>query len=109
MSQHLINDFIHRRYIFKPLTGEKIINKKLVKYQASNRKNNTSPQDIEESVHEIKNDNFHSIEKIEAFTGDEKEAKQNMEYKRFNTPKNKSQTSINDKDDESTEHIDIIV
>ena len=54
MSQHLINDFIHRTYIFKPLTGEKIINKKMGKYQASNRKNNTSPQDVEESVYDLK-------------------------------------------------------
>ena len=54
MSQHLINDFIQRTYIFKPLTGEKIINKKMNKYQASNRKNNTSPQDIEESVYDLK-------------------------------------------------------
>jgi len=54
MSQHLINDFIQRTYIFKPLMGEKIINKKMNKYQASNRKNNTSPQDIEESVYDLK-------------------------------------------------------
>lgn len=109
MSQHLINDFIHRATIFKPLTGEKIVNKKLVKYQASNRKNNTSPQDIEESVHDIKTDTIHSNEKVEAITGNKKEAKQEVEYKKFNKSKSHNPTSADTKDDETTEHIDIIV
>ena len=66
MSQHLINDFIHRTTIFKPLTGEKLNNKKLVKYQASNRKNNTSPQDVAVSVYDLK-----SIKKNDCLEEDE--------------------------------------
>ena len=96
MSQHLINDFIHRTSIFKPLTGEKIINKKLVKYQASNRKNNTSPQDIEESVHELK------IDKVDTLVVDpisNVEGKQSKE----------SEQKKNNEDNDKTEHIDIIV
>jgi len=96
MSQHLINDFIHRTSIFKPLTGEKIINKKLVKYQASNRKNNTSPQDIEESVHELK------IDKVDTLVVDpisNAEGKQSKE----------SEQKKNNDDNDKTEHIDIIV
>lgn len=54
MSQHLINDFINRRLVFKPSSGDKIVNKKLVRYQASNRNNNNSPEDIEESIHYLK-------------------------------------------------------
>ena len=54
MSQHLINDFMNRVYIFKPLQGEKISNKKISKYQASNRNNNNSPQDFEDSEHMLK-------------------------------------------------------
>ncbi|MDA7746995.1 hypothetical protein N8878_06660, partial [Psychromonas sp.] len=54
MSQHLINDFIHRPYLFKPLDGGKIVTNKLVKYKASDRKNNSSPEDIEETVHILK-------------------------------------------------------
>jgi len=106
MSQHLINDFIHRATIFKPLTGEKIVNKKLVKYQASNRKNNTSPQDIEESVHDIKSDTLHSANKVESITNKKEEAN---EYKKFNAPKTTKQEDVDDNDDKPTEHIDIIV
>ncbi|WP_019615522.1 hypothetical protein [Psychromonas ossibalaenae] len=51
MSQHLITQFINRTYTFKPLNDAKIANHKLKKYQASNRKNNVSPEDIEESTH----------------------------------------------------------
>lgn len=54
MSQHLINDFIHRTYIFKPFHNNQLTTSKLVKYQKSNRNNNTSPEDIEESVHDLK-------------------------------------------------------
>ena len=54
MSQHLVNDFISRHYIFKPFTGGKIINNKVIKYQSSTRRNNTSPEDVEESVHYLK-------------------------------------------------------
>jgi len=54
MSQHLLNDFIHRPYIFKPFHNNQLTTSKLVKYQKSNRKNNTSPEDIEESVHDLK-------------------------------------------------------
>lgn len=50
MSQHLINDFIHKNVVFKSFHGGRIINKKMVKYQASNRENNTSPEDVAESV-----------------------------------------------------------
>jgi len=96
MSQHLINDFIHRTSIFKPLTGEKIINKKLVKYQASNRKNNTSPQDIEESVHELK------IDKVDTLVVD---PISNVEGKQSKESEQKKNNDDNDK----TEHIDIIV
>lgn len=54
MSQHLINDFIHRSFVFKPVNGDRLVNKKLQKYQASNRQNNTSPEDVEESIHYLK-------------------------------------------------------
>lgn len=54
MSQHLINDFIHRTYIFKPFHNNQLTTGKLVKYQKSNRHNNNSPEDIEESVHYLK-------------------------------------------------------
>lgn len=51
MSQHLITQFINRSYVFKPFHDDKLVNKKLEKYQASNRKNNNSPEDIAESTH----------------------------------------------------------
>ncbi|WP_299667715.1 hypothetical protein [uncultured Psychromonas sp.] len=54
MSQHLINDFINRTYVFKPFQTNKMSTGKVVKYQASNRNNNASPEDIEESVHFLK-------------------------------------------------------
>jgi len=54
MSQHLINDFIHRTYIFKPFQTNQLTTSKLVKYQKSTRHNNNSPEDIEESVHYLK-------------------------------------------------------
>tara|TARA_R110001583_G_scaffold100306_2_gene246253 strand:+ start:370 stop:603 length:234 start_codon:yes stop_codon:yes gene_type:complete len=54
MSQHLINDFIHRTYIFKPFHSNQLTTNKLVKYQKSNRHNNNSPEDVEESVHYLK-------------------------------------------------------
>ena len=104
MSQHLINDFIHRTTIFKPLTGEKIINKKLVKYQASNRKNNTSPQDIEESVHEIKTDKVHSEVKVEALSEIDAETKREIQHKH-----NKDKEVEHDENHQPAEHIDIIV
>ena len=53
MSQHLINDFIHRTYLFKPF-DKKLITGKTVKYQKSNRHNHSSPEDIEESIHNLK-------------------------------------------------------
>jgi len=96
MSQHLINDFIHRTSIFKPLTGEKIINKKLVKYQASNRKNNTSPQDIEESVHDLKTDKVNTLVVDPISSNEGKQSKENQQKK-------------NNDDSDKTEHIDIIV
>lgn len=54
MSQHLINDFMQRYLVFKPVNGEKLVNKRLQKYQASNRQNNSSPEDVEESIHYLK-------------------------------------------------------
>lgn len=54
MSQHLITDFILRPYQYKPLQVNKLISKKLVKVQNSNRHNNSSPEDIEESIHHLK-------------------------------------------------------
>ncbi|MEL0659241.1 hypothetical protein V6255_08820 [Psychromonas arctica] len=54
MSQHLINDFIHRTYLFKPFNNNKLTTQKLVKYQKSNDHNHSSPEDIEESVHNLK-------------------------------------------------------
>ena len=61
------------------------------------------------SVYEIKTDTLHSTEKVEAITDNEEEAKQEVEYKKFNKPKSKGQVSADDKDDEPMEHIDIIV
>ena len=51
MSQHLITQFINRSYVFKPFHDDKLVNQKLKKYQGSNRKNNSSPEDIAESTH----------------------------------------------------------
>ena len=51
MSQHLITEFINRTAVFKAFNDAKIVNHKVKKYQASNRKNNVSPEDIEESTH----------------------------------------------------------
>lgn len=51
MSQHLITQFINRTYVFKTFNGAKLANQKLKKYQASNRKNNNSPEDVAESTH----------------------------------------------------------
>ena len=96
MSQHLINDFIHRTSIFKPLTGEKIVNKKLVRYQASNRKNNTSPQDVEESVHELKTDKVNTLVVDPMSNSEDKQSKESEQKK-------------NNDDNEKAEHIDIIV
>jgi cell shape-determining protein MreC len=53
MSQHLITQFINRTYVFKPFAGGKLVNQKLKKYQASNRNNNSSPEDIAESTHNL--------------------------------------------------------
>ena len=54
MSQHLINDFIHRTYLFKPFYNNKLTTQKLVKYQKSNDHNHNSPEDIEESLYKSK-------------------------------------------------------
>lgn len=51
MSQHLITQFVNRSYVFKPFDGAKLVNQKLKKYQASNRNNNNSPEDVAESTH----------------------------------------------------------
>ncbi|WP_022939806.1 hypothetical protein [Psychromonas hadalis] len=51
MSQHLITQFINRSYVFKPFNDAKLVNHKLKKYQASNRHNNSSPEDVAESTH----------------------------------------------------------
>ena len=53
MSQHLITDFINRTYTFKPFNDAKIANHKVTKYQASNRQNNNSPEEVEESLHRL--------------------------------------------------------
>jgi len=53
MSQHLITQFINRSYVFKPFNDAKLANGKLKKYQASNRNNNSSPEDIAESTHRL--------------------------------------------------------
>jgi hypothetical protein len=54
MSQHLITDFIHRAYQVQPFQTNKLIATKLVKYKQSTRQNNSSPEDIEESIHYLK-------------------------------------------------------
>ena len=51
MSQHLITEFISRTYAFKAFHDGKIVNRKVKKFQASNRKNNVSPKMIAESTH----------------------------------------------------------
>jgi len=51
MSQHLITTFINQNYTFKVLNGAKLVSHKLKKYDPSNRHNNSSPEDIAESVH----------------------------------------------------------
>ena len=72
MSQHLINDFIHRTYVFKPFHSNQLTTSKVVKYQKSNRHNNSSPEDIEESVHHLKPIN--ALEKVD------QEPKQKIEH-----------------------------
>lgn len=74
---------MHKNVVFKSFHGGRIINKKMVKYQASNRENNTSPEDIAESVLASNNANEKIVSKN---TKDEK------------------QSTVHD-----TEHIDIIV
>jgi len=51
MSQHLITQYINRSSIFKVLNGAKLTSHKLKAYEASNRDNNISPEDIAESLH----------------------------------------------------------
>lgn len=46
MSQHLITQFINRRYVFKRFNGAKLINDKLKKYPASHRHHHHSSHDI---------------------------------------------------------------
>jgi hypothetical protein len=53
MSQHLITQFINRTYVFKPFDSGKLVNHKIKKYQASNRNNNSSPEDVAESTHSL--------------------------------------------------------
>ncbi|WP_354623330.1 hypothetical protein [Psychromonas sp. MME2] len=53
MSQHLIVDFINRAYVFKPSNDAKLVIHKVKEYQASNRKNNFSPEMAEESTHSL--------------------------------------------------------
>tara|TARA_R110001583_G_scaffold16561_14_gene67845 strand:- start:12864 stop:13100 length:237 start_codon:yes stop_codon:yes gene_type:complete len=53
MSQHLITQFINRTYVFKPFDSTRLANEKLKKYQASNRNNNSSPEDLAESTHNL--------------------------------------------------------
>lgn len=53
MSQHLITQFINRTYVFKPFDSAKITNDKVKKYQASNHHNNSSPEDVAESIHNL--------------------------------------------------------
>jgi len=53
MSQHLIAQFTHQGYLFKPLNSAKLVSHKLKKYDNSNRHNNNSPEDIAESVHTL--------------------------------------------------------
>jgi len=79
MSQHLITDFIYRPAIFSPLAGEKIINKKLVKYQASNRKNNTSPQEFEESVYDLKTLKTKSVNKTQTDKAEQETTPQHID------------------------------
>jgi len=45
---------MNRTYVFRPFQTNKISTGKVVKYQASNRNNNASPEDIEESIHFMK-------------------------------------------------------
>jgi hypothetical protein len=54
MSQHLITQFINRTYVFKPFNDVKIATEKLKKYQSSNQKNNSSPEDVAKSTHNLK-------------------------------------------------------
>lgn len=82
MSQHLINDFINRSYSFKPLNDAKIANHKLKKYQESNRKNNVSPEQIEESthsLHKIEVKEIQAEEKQEVETKDRREQKERID------------------------------
>ncbi|WP_413699339.1 hypothetical protein ACLKMH_17895 [Psychromonas sp. KJ10-10] len=53
MSQHLITQFINRTYVFKPFDSARLTNEKPKKYQASNRNNNSSPEDVAESIHNL--------------------------------------------------------
>jgi|GEM_PF-2295674 len=44
MSQHLLTEFINRTYTFKAFKDARIVNRKIKKYQGSNRDNNELPQ-----------------------------------------------------------------
>ncbi|AGH81433.1 hypothetical protein PCNPT3_07475 [Psychromonas sp. CNPT3] len=54
MSQHLITQFIQPPAVFKSINGEKLVNHKMKKYKASKQENNSSPEDVAESVHLLK-------------------------------------------------------
>lgn len=62
MSQHFINNFIYQPFAYKGFNSAKISDWKVVKYQASNRKNNISPNDREVTHHLLKADTQVSIE-----------------------------------------------
>ena len=51
MSQHFITEFVNRTYVFKPFSNPKLVSHRIKKYQASNRKNNVSPQLVAENTH----------------------------------------------------------
>jgi len=53
MSQHLIIDFINRIPTYKPFKGAKIVNRKIKKYQGSNRENNELPQVVAQGASAI--------------------------------------------------------
>ena len=79
MSQHLINDFINRTYVFKPFKDAKIENHKLKKYQASNRKNNVSPEVFAESTHSLDKIEVKKIQEDDKQETDRREQKERID------------------------------
>jgi hypothetical protein len=107
MSQHLINDFIHRAYLFKPIVGGKINSEKVVKSQGSNRNNNASPQDFAESIYVLKA----PVPSVNSNPKEKNNPKSNLPEEKPNNEKHSDteQTISSEDKQDDNKHIDILV